>query len=50
TLQALASGLTHKMLHGTLHALHQADGAQREAAAQAVSRLFLRQPRGEAAG
>jgi glutamyl-tRNA reductase len=48
-LQSLASGLTHKMLHGALRELHGSEGVQREAAAQAVQRLFLRQGRGEAA-
>ena len=42
-LDALARGLTHKMLHGALAELNAADGAQREQVAQAVSRLFLRQ-------
>jgi glutamyl-tRNA reductase len=49
TLQALAAGLTHKMLHGALRELHDVDGAERDAAAQAVSRLFLRQARQAAA-
>jgi len=42
-LEALARGLTHKMLHGTLAELHAADGAERDQLAQTVSRLFLRQ-------
>ena len=42
-LEALASGLTHKMLHGTLAELHAAEGAEREKLADTVSRLFLRQ-------
>jgi glutamyl-tRNA reductase len=41
-LEALARGLTHKMLHGTLAELQSADGSQREALAATVSRLFLR--------
>jgi len=42
-LQALASGLTHKMLHGALAELHAAEGEEREKLADTVSRLFLRQ-------
>jgi glutamyl-tRNA reductase len=42
-LDALARGLTQKMLHGTLAELHSADGAQRQLLAQTLSRLFLRQ-------
>ena len=42
-LEALARGLTQKMLHGALAELNAADPAQREAVAQAVTRLFLRQ-------
>ncbi|MFZ4649751.1 MAG: glutamyl-tRNA reductase [Rubrivivax sp.] len=41
-LDALSRGLTQKMLHGTLAELHAAEGAQREALSQTVSRLFLR--------
>lgn len=41
-LEALAKGLTQKMLHGTLAELHAADGEQRVQLAQTVSRLFLR--------
>jgi glutamyl-tRNA reductase len=41
-LEALARGLTQKMLHGALAELNAADGAQREQVAQAVTRLFLR--------
>ncbi|MCW5632173.1 MAG: glutamyl-tRNA reductase [Rubrivivax sp.] len=41
-LQALARGLTSKMLHGTLAELHGAEGADRERLAETVSRLFLR--------
>jgi glutamyl-tRNA reductase len=48
-LQALASGLTHKMMHGTLRALHEADGPLREALSQTAARLWLRgQARGNA--
>jgi glutamyl-tRNA reductase len=42
-LDALARGLTQKLLHGALAELHATDGAQREQLAQTVSRLFLRQ-------
>ncbi|MCY7315560.1 MAG: glutamyl-tRNA reductase [Rubrivivax sp.] len=43
-LQSLASGLKHKMMHGTLRALHDADdGAPREALARTAERLWLRQ-------
>jgi glutamyl-tRNA reductase len=42
-LDALARGLTHKLLHGALAELHSTEGAQREQLAQTVSRLFLRQ-------
>jgi glutamyl-tRNA reductase len=41
-LQALAKGLTQKMLHGTLAELHAGDAQTREATARTVSRLFLR--------
>jgi glutamyl-tRNA reductase len=41
-LQALAKGLTQKMLHGTLAELHAGDAEAREATARTVSRLFLR--------
>jgi glutamyl-tRNA reductase len=41
-LDALARGLTQKMLHGTLAELHGADMAQRQQLAQTVTRLFLR--------
>ena len=46
-LQALARGLTGKMLHGTLAELHGTEGAERERLADTVSRLFLR---GQASG
>ena len=42
-LEAMARGLTHKMLHGTLAELHAADGEERTQLADTVSRLFLRQ-------
>ncbi len=42
-LEALARGLTHKMLHGTLAELHAAEGEERSKLAHTVSRLFLRQ-------
>ena len=42
-LEALARGLTHKMLHGTLAELHAAEGDERARLASTVSRLFLRQ-------
>ena len=42
-LEALARGLTHKLLHGALAELSGADGAHREQVAQAVTRMFLRQ-------
>ncbi len=41
-LEALARGLSQKMLHGTLAELHTGDASSREATAQTVSRLFLR--------
>ncbi len=42
-MEALAKGLTQKMLHGTLAELHAGDSASRAATAQTVSRLFLRE-------
>jgi len=42
-LEALARGLTSKMLHGTLAELHAAEGDERSRLADTVSRLFLRQ-------
>jgi glutamyl-tRNA reductase len=41
-LDALARGLTQKMMHGTLAELHAGDADTRTATAQTVSRLFLR--------
>jgi glutamyl-tRNA reductase len=46
-LEALARGLTHKMLHGTLAELHAAEGDERARLADTVSRLFLRQSTGQ---
>lgn len=42
-LEAMARGLTHKMLHGTMAELHAAEGEERARLADTVSRLFLRQ-------
>ncbi|MGC4366649.1 glutamyl-tRNA reductase [Hydrogenophaga sp. R2] len=42
-MEALAKGLTQKMLHGTLAELHAGDAASRATTAQTVSRLFLRE-------
>ena len=42
-LEALARGLSHKMLHGTLAELHAAEGDDRTRLSDTVSRLFLRQ-------
>ena len=44
-LEAMARGLTQKMLHGALAELHAGDAQAREQTAQAVSRLFLRKER-----
>ena len=41
-LEALARGMSQKMLHGTLAELHAGDISQREVTAQTVSKLFLR--------
>ena len=41
-MEALARGLTQKMLHGALAELHSVDGEQRLQLAQTVSRLSLR--------
>ncbi|MDE2080173.1 MAG: glutamyl-tRNA reductase [Burkholderiales bacterium] len=50
-LEALARGLTNKMLHGALAELHAAEGDERARLADTVSRLFLRQSaRGPGAG
>jgi glutamyl-tRNA reductase len=42
-LEALARGLTNKMLHGALAELHAAEGDDRARLADTVSRVFLRQ-------
>ena len=42
-LDALAKGLTQKMLHGALAELHTGDAQTRAATADTVSRLFLRE-------
>jgi glutamyl-tRNA reductase len=44
-LEALARGLTQKMLHGTYAELHAGDAATREHTAQVVQKLFLRKER-----
>ena len=41
-LEALSRGLTQKMMHGTMAALHQGDADERAQTAETVSRLFLR--------
>jgi glutamyl-tRNA reductase len=41
-LEALARGITHKMLHGTMAELNAAEGDDRSRLADTVSRLFLR--------
>lgn len=46
-LDALARGLTNKMLHGTLVELHAGDASAREQTASTVSRLLLRQQSGQ---
>ena len=43
-MEALSQALSQKMLHGAYAELHASDGPQREAVAQAISRLFLRGP------
>lgn len=44
-LEALARGLTQKMLHGALAELNTGDSTARERAAQAIQRIFLRKER-----
>ncbi len=44
-LQALAQGLSHKMLHGALAELHAGDLAARERARHAIEHFFLRDSR-----
>jgi glutamyl-tRNA reductase len=46
-LEALARGLTQKMLHGTLAELRNGDAEARAVTAQTVSRLFLRDEAGK---
>lgn len=46
-LDALARGITHKLLHGAYAELHAADATQRARVEDTVSRLFLRDGRGE---
>ena len=46
-LEALSRGLTQKMLHGTMAALHQGDAEERAQTAATVSRLFLRARRSD---
>jgi glutamyl-tRNA reductase len=41
-LEAMARGITHKMLHGALVELHAAEGDERSKLADTVARLFLR--------
>ena len=41
-MEALARGITQKMLHGAMAELNAADPAHREQTAQAITRLFLR--------
>jgi glutamyl-tRNA reductase len=42
-LEAMARGITHKMLHGPLAELHAAEGEDRQRLGDTVARLFLRQ-------
>jgi glutamyl-tRNA reductase len=44
-LEAMARGLTQKLLHGAMAELHAGDAASREHTAQTISRLFLRKER-----
>ncbi|RCW76171.1 glutamyl-tRNA reductase [Pseudorhodoferax soli] len=44
-LEALAKGLTQKMLHGAMAELHAGDGPARAHAVETISRLFLRKER-----
>jgi glutamyl-tRNA reductase len=44
-LEALAKGLTQKMLHGAMAELHAGDAAARERAGSAISHFFLRNKR-----
>jgi glutamyl-tRNA reductase len=45
-LEALARGLTQKMLHGPMAGLHAAAPDERDALGDTLSRLFLKCPRG----
>jgi glutamyl-tRNA reductase len=45
TLEALARGLTQKMLHGAMAELHTGDAAARERASSAIQHFFLRKER-----
>ena len=42
-LEAMARGITNKMLHGAMTELHAVDGDERQQLSETVSRLFLRQ-------
>ncbi|MDD0810396.1 glutamyl-tRNA reductase [Curvibacter sp. RS43] len=44
-LQAMAKGLTQKMLHGAMAELHAGDAHSRERASQAIQHFFLRKER-----
>ena len=44
-LEALAKGLTQKMLHGAMSELHAGDASARERASAAISHFFLRNKR-----
>ncbi len=44
-LEALSRGLTQKMLHGAYQEINASDSSQRDAALEAVSKLFLRKER-----
>ena len=44
-LEALAKGLSQKMLHGAMAELHAGDAAARERAGNAISHFFLRNKR-----
>jgi glutamyl-tRNA reductase len=45
TLEALARGLTQKMLHGAMAELRTGDAAARERASNAIHHFFLRNER-----
>ena len=45
-LEALARGLTQKMLHGAMAELNAADPAHRQQTTQAITRMFLRSSQG----